>query len=206
MRSFYRTLTVVSTLAGVGSFLVGVYAILPEKTDAPPLQATSPPPQATAPPPAPPPRSGGDCNTEIYKPYARRLREIPPQAGEAQQLSPRKLGADTHHDYYYDYATKDVICIRRDRPAPSALSSDGAKPPDPWFAQRTIAIACVIVIGLCLAGLWLTWRLRRKAESGGNRSLRRDAVFGRGGRRPSGEPAPSPAGREPCIQRGSTAQ
>ena len=170
MRNIYRKLTVLSLLASIGSFFVGLVplAILVDKTSTDPNARV---PQTNGSPyrdNEPVTRERNErreqlkalCDWRIYEPKRQKLRDAHQNEQPTRYRLPVWLGSDPEFDYFYDFARDDIYCARRDRPGEPAVY--GGHTGDRTHERRRVILACIIVMAVCATILHLIQVIRAR--------------------------------------------
>ncbi len=146
--NIYRILNFTGILATVGSFLVGLIALMPVH-----LGNSGQPPGSQDIP--------GVCDTALYKPAAEQLRSKPKPAEIDRFVL---LGADPHFTYYYDYTTGEVSCVVRLGPIGPMVEAARANAPD--RTRQNGILVCVLVIVAAATGIKIIDLIKAGRERG----------------------------------------
>lgn len=170
MRNIYRKLTVLSLLASIGSFFVGLlpFAMLVEKTSTDPNEPVPQTNGSTYRGNEPVTRERDErrerlkalCNWRIYEPKRQRLRDAYHNEPRIRYRSPVWLGTDPDFHFFYDFARDDIYCTRRERPGEPLVY--GERTSDHGNERRRGILFCIIVMAICTTILHLIQVIRAR--------------------------------------------
>ncbi len=168
MRNIYRIMAMMVFLATVGQFLIDLRGAIHQigETGPPPNVAGRGPPAPTVEPekstdtPIPPEQA---CDWKIYEPTIARFKSEPKPA-DVDRF--KWLGADPHHQYFYDYATGRIYCTEQPKPKGPLVHPAQKR----ITRRRHMAILyCIVVIVVSFLGLTVIEMIRSAQKNRKNK-------------------------------------